>query len=163
MLKIDPAQILSGAEWSCSAARAVKMQRLTRIEAIWSGVHVAGVSQRRWSMWKLRGLCVCVCALAFAPMYVCLFNSSFLPCYCQIHIDIPRMSPESLVLQPKVTEVRVTEQTELGTQLNPPCSVSNKPHSQTHTHTLTDRPPVRFGLFQLAKLQPLSCIRLAPL
>lgn len=24
----------------------------------------------------------------------------------QIHIDIPRMSPESLILQPKVTEVR---------------------------------------------------------
>lgn len=26
--------------------------------------------------------------------------------YLQIHIDIPRMSPEALILQPKVTEVR---------------------------------------------------------
>lgn len=32
-------------------------------------------------------------------MCVCFLNH-------QIHIDIPRMSPESLVLQPKVTEVR---------------------------------------------------------
>lgn len=110
------------------------MRRLTRIEVIWSRVHVAGVSQRRWSMWKLRGLCVCVCVRAFAHMYVCVFNSSFLPCYCQIHIDIPRMSPESLVLQPKVTEVRVTEQTELETQLNPPPVLSGT--NPTHTHTL---------------------------
>lgn len=83
-----------------------------------------------------RSVRVCACARVLARMYVCVFNSSFLPCYCQIHIDIPRMSPESLVLQPKVTEVRVTEQTGLETQLNPPCSVRNKPHTHTHSQTV---------------------------
>lgn len=29
--------------------------------------------------------------------------------HLQIHIDIPRMSPEALTLQPRVTEVRASE------------------------------------------------------
>lgn len=47
---------------------------------------------------------------------MCLFNAFSPHCCCQIHIDIPRMTPESLVLQPKVTEVRWTEQTGLWTR-----------------------------------------------
>lgn len=94
---------------------------------------------------------VCVCVIVC--VCTCVFNLS-LPCYCQIHIDIPRMTPESLVLQPKVTEVRWTEQTVLWIQLL--CPVSNK------LHTLRDSSPVWSGLFQLAQLQLLSCIHLVP-
>lgn len=61
----------SGTLQNCFSAHAVEMQRLTRMEAIFSGVHNAGASWRRRVMWKLqvrlkkqttlrrRNLCVC--------------------------------------------------------------------------------------------------------
>ncbi len=62
--------------------------------------------------------CMCICVFASSPFhnYFMFLTSTFCiyiymcMCVCflnhQIQIDIPRMSPESLVLQPKVTEVR---------------------------------------------------------
>lgn len=39
---------------SCFVARAVEMQRLTRMEVICTEVQVVGTSWCRWGMWKLR-------------------------------------------------------------------------------------------------------------
>ena len=64
------------------------------------------------------------------------------------------MGPESLVLQPKVTEVRWTVRTGSVDTTQPTVLLS-----PTHPHKQS---AVQSGLFQLAWLQSLSCIRLAP-
>lgn len=89
-----------------------------------------------------------------------MFNcSSFPPYDCQIHIDIPRMSPESLVLQPKVTEVRATEWTKLENDSSAPTvSGTIDTHGHAIYHMLSEpyhRP------FLDCFSWPLSCNRLS--
>lgn len=52
-----------------------------------------------WLEWLLTSL-----SMDRAPRSVPVSSNNKL-CRLQIHIDIPRMSPETLILQPKVTEV----------------------------------------------------------